>query len=394
MKRLLAAAVSFSALFAAAPAAWPQSAAENIRVAVAQNEAEVALKIRGRYTLTSLDTGEAIHSARRLDKVAVRATEAGLSLGDQAFAVKGLRVESQRDAAIDVNGRHLRGTIEITRQPNQKLRVINYVPLEDYLRGVLSKEAPDYWPKEALRAIAIAARTYAVYQRLIKSGDAFDVRADVLSQDYGGKSSEKLATSRAVTDTAGWILVYEGKVFPSFYHSTCGGMTENGRVMGKFDLPPLAGGITCRYCSGSPFFSWQRRLSRADVAWALHKSPHGSIGAIKSFEVTKRTPSQRVEQAIITGAQRSLKLTGYDIRALFGFDRIRSPLFTVTENGDGFVLDGHGWGHGVGLCQWGASELARRGMPAAEILAYYYRGAQLVQLEALGDAIAPIAGES
>ena len=78
------------------------------------------------------------------------------------------------------------------------------------------------------------------------------------------------------------------------------------------------------------------------------------------------------------GGQRTLRLTGYDARALFGFDVLRSPLFSVQPVGDAFVFDGHGWGHGVGMCQWGAAELARRGFSAAEILAYYYPGIELV----------------
>ncbi len=388
-----AAAVAGSFLIGASPFVFAQSAAETIRVAISQNEPEVNLKVHGRFTVKSLETGESLHTAGKLEQVAVRATAKGLFLGEQAFAVPGVRVESQRDAAINVNGRHLRGAIEIVRRPNNMLQVVNAVPLEDYLRGVLSKEAPDYWPKEALRAIAIAARTYAVYQRLTKASEAFDVRADVFSQDYGGKSSEKLATTRAVKDTAGLIIVYQGKSFPAFYHSTCGGKTEHGRVMGKFNLPPLAGNVVCRYCSASPFFSWQRRLTRADVSWALRKNPQGAVGRVLSMEVSKRTPTGRVEQTVIVGTERTVRLTGYELRALFGFERIRSPLLTISEMNDDFILDGHGWGHGVGLCQWGAAELARRGMTAAEILAYYYRGAELVQLSALGDQLAPITGE-
>ena len=213
----------------------------------------------------------------------------------------------------------------------------------------------------------------------------YDVTGDVMSQDYGGKSEEKAATTRAVKSTAGLILLYRDKLFPAFYHSTCGGMTEHARVMGPFDLPPLAGGVRCTLCSASPFFQWQRRVTKADLAWALRKSRYGSLGPISDFRVTKRTASGRAEEVTIVGARRRLRLTGYDLRALLGFERIRSPLFSITPVADSFVLDGRGWGHGVGMCQWGAAELARRGFSAAEILAFYYPGVDVVRLRDLGN---------
>ena len=369
-----------------------QTAAESIRVAIAQDVPEVDLKIKGQFTVKALGSNEPIHTGNRLDQVAVKATEGGILLGDQTLAARAVRIEPQRDADINVNGRHLRGTIEIMRKPDSTLQVVNHVPLEDYLRGVVSREAPDYWPSEALKAIAIAARSYAVYQRLTKADQPFDVRADVMSQDYGGKSSEKLATTRAVNATTGIIMTWQGKVFPTFYHSTCGGMTENGKVMGKYDLPPLKGGVACRFCSASPFYSWQRRFTKADVAWALKKNDRGSVGVVRAVQVVSRTPSGRAQEILIAGSARSLKISAYDLRLLFGFDRIRSPLISIYEDGGDFVIDGHGWGHGVGMCQWGACELARRGMKAPEILRFYYPGVEFTPLSSAGENLTAITG--
>ena len=368
------------------PSAVAQPSSDSIRVAVARNDAQVTLQIHGRFTMLALQTGAPIHQGSHLLPIAVRATSTGLIVGERVVPYAGVRIEPVRDAAIRLNGKRLRGVVDILRQRDATLLVINHVDLEDYLQGVLSKEAPDYWPAEALKAIAIAARTYALYQRLTKRADPYDVTGDVMSQDYGGKSGEKIATSRAVKATAGWIVLYRDTLFPTFYHSTCGGMTEHARVMGPFDLPPLHGGVVCRFCTASPFFSWQRRLTRADIGWALHQSPHRSIGSVRDVQVTKRTASGRVEELTIVGTQRTVRLSGYDVRALLGFDRIRSPLFTVVPSGDDFILNGHGWGHGVGMCQWGAAELARRGLSAEEILAVYYPQIELVRMEELHSA--------
>ncbi len=360
-----------------------QPSPESIRVAIVREDPQVDLQIHGRFTVSALHTHDQIQQGRRLDPVAVRAVPEGIALGEEVLPYGGVRIESEGNGTINLNGKRLRGTIEIVRQPNLTLLVVNHVALEDYLRGVLSKEAPDYWPLEALKAIAIAARTYAVYQRFTKEGGDYDVTGDVMSQDYGGKTAEKAGTTRAVKATEDWILIYNNQLFPTFYHSTCGGMTEHGRVMGRFDLPPLRGGVRCTFCTASPFFQWQRRLTREDVAWALRKSPYGSIGSILDVRVTQRTASGRAQEITIQGQLRTIRLTGYEFRALFGFERIRSPLFTIQTVADGFVLDGRGWGHGVGLCQWGAAELARRGWSAPEILAWYYPEAQLVSLKSL-----------
>ena len=371
------------ACFLLATPAWAQPSPEWIRVAVVRADPQVNLQIHGRFTIRALHTGQPIQQGRRLPAVAVRAIPQGLAFGAEVLPYAGVRIEPAGEATISLNGKRLRGTLEIVRQQDLTLLVVNHIGLEQYLRGVLSKEAPDYWPEEALKAIAVAARTYALYQRLTKEQVDYDVTGDVMSQDYGGKTAEKAATTRAVKATAGWVLTDHGRVFPTFYHSTCGGVTEHARVMGPYDLAPLRGGVLCSFCSASPFFRWQRRLSKADIAWALRKSPHGSIGAIQDMAVTTRTASGRAEQITIVGAARTLRLTGYDVRALFGFEQIRSPLFSVTPAGDGFLVDGRGWGHGVGMCQWGAAELSRRGINAREILTYYYPGTELVNLRDL-----------
>ncbi len=385
------AAVLVCATGTAAGAAQPSL--DSIRVAVVKDDPQVTLQIFGRFRMFALQTGHPVQEGPRLQSVAVRGVPQGLALGEQVLPLFGVRIEPARDAAINVNGRRLRGALEIVRQKDLTLLVINHVALEDYLRGVVSKEAPDYWPSEALKAIAIAARTYAIYQRFTKASDPYDVSGNVMSQDYGGRASEKLTTTRAVQATAGLVVLYGQQMFPTFYHSTCGGMTEHARVMGSYDLPPLRGGVSCTLCAASPFFSWQRRLSKADVAWALHQSPYGSLGPIQSIQVTQRTASGRAQEIAVTGALRTVRLTGYDFRALFGFDQIRSPLFTIVPLADSFILEGHGWGHGVGLCQWGAAELARRGFSATEILSFYYPHVNVLSLRELsGKSINVIGG--
>lgn len=371
----------------------PPAAAEQpaIRVAVVQDQPEVSLAVHGRFRITALRTPDALQEGARLPKVVVRAAREGIAIGAQVVPQPGVRVEPARDATIDLNGQRLRGTLEILTQPGQTLLVVNHVGLEEYLQGVLSKEAPFHWPIEALKALAIAARTYTVFQRLSKTSLAYDVSGDVMSQVYGGRSAERGRSTRAVGITRGLVLTFEGKVFPAFYHSTCGGLTEEASVMGPFDLAPLKGGVACSFCVESPFYRWQRRLSGADVGWAVQQAGRGSVWPVQDVGILAYSPTGRVGQVRIRGGGparpslpgaggRTVDVTGYEFRKWFGFDRIRSTGFAILRDADGFILQGRGWGHGVGLCQWGAAALARRGLAAKEILAYYYPEAELVRL--------------
>jgi stage II sporulation protein D len=317
----------------------------------------------------------------------VKAAPDGILLGDDLLPMTGVRVRPARDATLHVNGQRLRGTLEIRTRQDRTLLVINHVSIEDYLKGVLSKEAPHYWPMESLKALAIAARTYALFQRITKSGIEYDVTSDVLSQVYGGKTAERGPTSKAIDQTRGMILTWQGKVFPAFYHSTCGGRTEHGSVMGPFDIEPLHGNVQCTFCQASPFYRWQRKLSFADISWALKKHKRASIWPVQRVSVVERTLGGRVAKVRIHG-RTSVTLTGHEFRQLYGFDNLRSIAFTVMPASDGVVLNGQGWGHGVGLCQWGAAELARRELSAEEILAFYYPGAGLESIDSI--AVEPI----
>ena len=356
------------------------SDSSGIRVAIVQNQSEVDLAVHGSFRIVDLQTADAFREGSRLQKISIRASQDGILVGEQLLPTGGVRVEPARDATIALNGQRLRGTVEIRRQDDLTLLVVNRIEVEDYLRGVLSKEVPHSWPTEALKAVAIAARTYTVFQRLSKSSVAYDVTGDVLSQVYGGKTAERWRTNRAVKDTHGLILTYQGRVFKAFYHSTCGGLTEHASVMGPFDLEPLQGTLTCSFCVESPFYRWQRRLTRADVAWAVKQQGRGSVWPVEAMEIAAYSPTGRVAQVRIHGAGGDLLLTGYDFRQLFGFTTIRSTAFAIIPDGEGFIIQGRGWGHGVGLCQWGAAQLARRGLSAREILAYYYPKAELVRL--------------
>jgi stage II sporulation protein D len=295
-----------------------------IRVMLATDQPTVEIEVDGPVKLWDAQAHRLLGNGAYLPQTIVRADREGIYFGSQFYPAAKVHLVATQEAGIRLNGVRLRGSLEISRQSSLQVRAINIVPLEEYLRGVLSKEAPDYWPAEALKAIAIAARTYAVHRRYLNAAQDYDVTSSVMSQEYGGRSAEKHATTEAVAATQGTILLYAGQIFPTFYHSSCGKVTENGQVMGKeYNIPPLQGGVPC-YGEASPFYSWKRRFTPEDINWVLHKSSFGTVGAVQDLRIDRYTPLGRVEQITVVGNQRELPLKGYDFRSLFGFEKLRS----------------------------------------------------------------------
>jgi len=354
-------------------------AAPLIRVAIAQAIPEAQLTVRGRYRIVTLHTAETLQQGPSLKKAAVLPLVSGLRLGGVSLPVFGVRVEPERDASILVNGRRFRGAVEIIRRQDLTLLIVNHVELDQYLYGVLYHEVSPKWPLQVLKAQAIAARTYAIYQHLHNAGREFDVTADTASQVYGGRTSEKRKTNRAVNETRGLVLTYRGELFPAYYHATCAGRTEAAKELWQTDLPPLAGGVQCPYCTASPHYTWRANLD-SDKLGRLLAAAGSHVGDVVAIEPVAYTPSGRLKQVRVRGSVSAVTLTGKRLRELIGANVLRSLTFTAELRHGTMRFAGRGWGHGVGLCQWGAFGLARQGATAAQILAYYYPGAAVTPL--------------
>ncbi len=294
-----------------------------------------------------------------------------------------------------VQGRAYRGTIEVQRDGRGRIRVINRVGLEDYLRGVVPSEMPAHWPPEALKAQAVAARTYALYrmQRALDEGMTGVLRATVLDQVYRGVRAESGPTDAAVAATRGEALTVDGQWLVAYFHSSCGGRSErpasvwgvseerrrdavwlaaNERVFGERDDPG---------CIESPWSTWRTTITKSQVAASLRKLT--GMRSIDRIEVAARTASGRVARFLVVGrvgTRRVQKtINGQAARMAIGPQRLRSLLCTVESSGSRVLFSGAGWGHGVGLCQWGARGRAEHGDDYRAILAGYYPGAWLAQ---------------
>ncbi len=288
-------------------------------------------------------------------------------------------VPPQPDGLIAVNGRLYRGIIWIQKslKATGKIAAINVVDLEDYLLSVVPAEMPSGWPLEALKAQAIVARSYALANRGKHESRGFDVKATAEDQVYSGVSSETESTNQAVAETSGIIVEHEGKPASAFFHSTSGGFTEVAEFVWGGSAPFLH--AVPDYDDASPHFSWSRKFTPADLDKALSGSGQDA-GEVMGMFVVSRAPSMRARQVLVVGS-RETKLVGADtVRRLL---KLPSTNFNVGCLPDCYEFAGRGFGHGLGMSQWGARALAERGYNAAQILKYYYKDVALDYHEAI-----------
>jgi stage II sporulation protein D len=328
----------------------------------------------------------------------VRAENGRIVLGSQVLGAGEAEIVPERNGSVRVRQavggaareRGYRGSVRILLAPEGLLRVINVLNLEAYVAGVVCQEMPSAWDPKALEAQAVAARTYALAEHNSHIGKDFDLYDSTFSQAYAGLAGETEKSRRAATATRGIVGTCRGRngrpaLVPMYYHSTCGGMTEAaGAVFGGETLPPLRGGVTCRYCYRSKKYQWSGvTVTKREIAEAMHRSADPAVqrlGPIRRVEVAAETPGGRVAALRLTDAQGSqATVRCSQFRILVGATRVTSNWFAMEDLGDAIRFGGRGNGHGVGLCQYGAEYLAEKGKTGVEILRYYYPGIELAR---------------
>jgi len=268
-----------------------------------------------------------------------------------------------------VNGKGYRGTVEVTAEA-KGLLVVNELPLEEYLVGLINCEISSQWPIEAVKAQAVIARTYALYQKANRRGQPFHLEATVLDQVYDGCDLEDSRAARGVHETAGEVLTYDGAVIQAFYHSSCGGHTEIAENVWGLSLPYLKS-VACKYCLSAPSVRWEQMVPLQKLEGIF------KLSGLKEVRALERTDRGRVQAIELLTSRGSTRISGAKFRQAVGYSVIRSTNFFVRTVGDTVIFSGIGSGHGVGLCQWGAKERAGEGFDYRELLSYYYPGTRL-----------------
>jgi stage II sporulation protein D len=304
-------------------------------------------------------------------------------------------------ATLRLNGREYRGTLEL-RRSDSGLTVVNRIPLEAYVAGVVGAEMGRRAPgeEEALKAQAIASRTYAIRNQGRWKARGYDLAGTTSDQVYNGEGNENTLATAAVAATRGQILTWNNQPIDAFYFSTCGGRTEDGVAAFAGAARPYLRSIDdvdetgTPWCASSPRFRWSTGWNAAELAATLRRSlpaenlPVGLGSNVTDLRIIDRTRTGRVATLALVGRNGRTVVTGQAIRRVLSpleGGPLRSNDFTIRISRSGgrierVDIDGRGNGHGVGMCQWGAIGRARAGQTYQTILASYFPGTEIQRL--------------
>lgn len=289
---------------------------------------------------------------------------------DSALADQGLMLVPARDndGIFTLNNRPYRGSLFVRIQGG-KFQAINIVNLEDYLLSVLPSEMPSAWPLEALKAQSIAARSYALANLNKHAKDGYDLGSGTEDQVYRGVLQEKERTNKAVQETTGLVMTHNNKIVPAFYHSSSAGYTEAHPNNSKLTYLKSIHD----YDQTSPHSAWRLSFSAGQLAQSLGPS----VGRVLGVMAVERTQSQRVKTLMLMGETTNTLISGDAVRKALKLPSTNFNVICDSQSGN-YVFSGQGFGHGMGMSQWGARSLAEHGWGAGEILHHFYRDVHVV----------------
>lgn len=384
------------------PALGPLPSGRLVRVGLLVGAASVRIGSRG--DVVAFEGGRTAIRLSSGDVVDVKPAGTGVSASGGGKTGRFDSLEFRGTSGfVTVDGIPYRGTVSVT-QRDGTVTVVNGVGIEEYVAGVIGAEMgrrPGS-DRAALEAQAVASRSYAVAGLGRFEALGFDFRAGLTDQVYRGAQVESELGSRAVRDTAGLVMTHGGSVITAFFHSTCGFATASPEESFRNVRPrQYLGSVSDAhgrgyYCEGSPRFRWRVEWSGVELADVLRRTVPRALGIdayfvsdILDVEVRDTGPSGRVTEIRVYVDQGEIPVFGPDVRAVFETPDAKSlgstavQLTKKRENGrvTRLIAAGAGWGHGVGMCQWGAIGRARAGQDYQTILGTYFPGTTVTLLE-------------
>lgn len=348
----------------------PAQASVIMRVAIAKEVKQI--KVGASTTAIVKDSsGKTLGQLPGMSAFAAQAVPGGVALDRWQSGL--FWIEPSNKGFVYIGDRWFRGRTLVI-PTGTGITAVNWIDLEEYLYSVIGGEMDSRWPDEALKAQAIAARTYALYERERQRGNPVYDLGDSPDrwQIYKGVSSESTKTYNAVDTTAGKVLTYNNQIILSVFHACSGGHTENVEDVWISKEP---------YLRAVPDFdqnikecNWTKTFTPGELSARI-----GGVGNVKDMIIETVSPFRSVKTLKIIGDRGTKVLAREQVRTAL---KIKSTRFTVGKDANGsFVLQGLGFGHGVGMSQWGAYELAKRGANHLQILGYYYQGVALTPIE-------------
>ena len=379
------------------------SQAQDVRIRLLDRQAPTSITLSayegvvrlhaGEYTdaLLEMETGQTVLISPYGPSNELRISSDALTLYAESLRAEpvdgaSFSIEIQDDEAEQASRRYTGNLLISPDQSDQSLELINAVPLEAYVASVVSTEY-GLNDLEGSKAMAVLARTY-VLNAPGKYGPDYDLVDDTRSQVYRGEDVILPLALEAARSTEGEMLTYRGKPIQAVYHSSSGGHTADNESVWSSSPVPYLRGRPDPYGKQSPHADWATRVPRPKLLAELGKKFGGEV---IGFLLDERSPDGRIASVSLllqNGQRRSV--TGNEFRLVviwhFGPRSLRSMRFDAERQGNEYVFTGQGYGHGVGLSQWGAHDMAKRGMSYEEILDFYYTGTTLSRLEDTDEA--------
>jgi stage II sporulation protein D len=364
-------------------------AAESLRVLLSADVPRLEIRTGGSLWLTdakgrdqALRTPSQVSTFETgflLNGVRIQTEQMTLHGGEQGLTLTIPRPTRKSNGAAASSGESsteisVSGLVQLVRR-GKGFSIMNRVDLEEYVKGVVPSEVSSTWHPEMLKAQAVAARTYALYQQMLSATREYDVAATVQDQVYRGKQGIDVGILRAVEETRGLVVTYLDAPIYAAFSSTAAGLTEDAVNVWSKEYPYLKG-VECPFDLTSPYYQWKSSFKIDTLEQNLRQQgfPVGTIATITPLSFSR---GGRVAKLRVLHSGGELILRGEELRKAVGYTIIPSTQFAIESIGRDVVLSGFGAGHAVGMCQWGAKELAELGYSFSTILQYYYPGTEL-----------------
>ncbi len=370
-----------------------------IRVAVKKDAHELCVRAL-RTGATVIDgNGTPLGKLAPSQGLHLQATSAGILIREpfQAYGKGVVRVlAASSEGSLEINGTQTGHGVSVFRPAQSKgLTIVSHINLEEYLMGVLAGEVPvNQWGAEALKAQAVASRSYALYKMKINHDKPYDVVSTVFDQVYKSGQQHPPQVRNAIAETLGLAVTENDHLIPTYFHSTCGGHTASAHETfpAQSPLKTLAG-IPCPFCEASPVYRWSARINKADLERSLRNSPEGKNikrgGRLQGFVFSRSGSGFRATKVTVRFSTGTLSIPAPRFRLIVGPGKLKSIAITkVVDRGSYFEFQGGGFGHGVGLCQFGSQGMAKEGYTYEKILGFYFPGGALTKVYSRSPSLA------
>ncbi len=345
--------------------------ARDVKVLISEDKNNINLISSAPFKIKDLETNK-LYKIKKGGTFAIKNYKGQITCGNLQSKKGFVLTLSESGANFGLNKNKYNGVLEILPSKNG-VNIIEVLDLENYLLGVLPYEMSYSWPVEALKAQAVAARTYTLKSIEDKKLGNFDLYSDIRSQMYKGSFTVYDSVKEAVEATKGQVLTYKGQKFYTYYHANCGGHTDPVPWL-KETIKPLSGN-TCGYCKNAKTYTWKATLNKDTVQNFLTKNK--IAGNFKKIKVAKKFPSGRAKTLTVITNKTKKEISCNDFRIGVGSTVMKSCFLTKI---DGLKLEGRGYGHGGGMCQEGAKGMALDGKNYKDILKRYYPSSEIQKI--------------